>query len=170
MNGNYFLKSKRIGFRTWSLDDLDLAVELWSDPEVTKYAGGSFTSAQVQRRLLTERAILRLHNIQYWPIFNLQTDELIGYCGLRPHKPAAKIFEIGILLKSAYWGKGYGEEAAKIVVDYAFKKLEASSLFAVHNISNTHSKDLLMRLGFKYTHDEYSVPTDKFDPAYSLLK
>ena len=144
MNEHYFLKSNRIGFRTWSFDDMDIAIELWSAPETTKYVGGPLSSSQVQRRLLTERAILRLHNIQYWPMFLLETNELIGYCGLRPYKPADKIYEIGILIKSAFWGKGFGEEAAQTVIDYAFTVLRASSLFAVHNIANTHSKPLLL--------------------------
>lgn len=30
-NSEYFLTSERLGFRTWSEGDLDLAVELWGD-------------------------------------------------------------------------------------------------------------------------------------------
>jgi len=170
MSEGYFLKSERIAFRTWSLDDTDVAIKLWSDPDVTKYVGGPLTHAQIQRRILTERAILRLHNIQYWPIFPLERDELIGYCGLRPYKPSERIYELGVCLKSEFWGKGFALEANYKVIEYAFTILRASSLFAVHNIANTYSKILLLKLGVQYSHDEYSVSTNKYDPAYILTK
>ena len=85
-------------------------------------------------------------------------------------EPDYKIYEIGILIKSAFWGKGFGEEAAQTVIDYAFTVLRASSLFAVHNIANTHSKPLLLKLGFHYSHEEYSVSTGQHDPSYTLIR
>jgi hypothetical protein len=32
----YFIKTTRLGFRQWREDDLDLALSLWGDYEVTK--------------------------------------------------------------------------------------------------------------------------------------
>jgi hypothetical protein len=36
----YFLTSPRLGFSTWSHDDLPLAMDLWGDPNVTRLTGG----------------------------------------------------------------------------------------------------------------------------------
>lgn len=33
---SYFLRSERVGFRTWTAEDLPLALGLWGDPEVTR--------------------------------------------------------------------------------------------------------------------------------------
>lgn len=170
MDRVYFLKSGRLGFRSWALGDVEIAFELLSDPNVTKYIGGPFSRPQVLRRLRTERAILRLHNIQYWPAFLLDTGELIGYCGLRPYKPSGKKYEMGILIKKNYWNKGYSIEAAQAIIRYAFSNLKATELIAVHNSSNSHAKSLLLRLGFEYTHQEYSAVTGQYDPAYLLRK
>jgi len=170
MGEPYFLKSNRIGFRPWTLDDMDLAIELWGDPEVSKYLGGPFTMSAVPGKLMTERSILRLHNYQYWPIFLLETGEFIGCCGLRPYTPSEKVYEFGVHIKSAYWRKGYATEAAKAVIDYAFKKLDAKSLFAGHHPENMISKHLLEKLGFSYTHDEYYEPTKLQHPSYLLSK
>ncbi len=170
MNENYFLTSKHIGFRNWSLDDINIAAELWKDPAAVKYLGGTLSNQQIKRRLLTERAILRLHRIQYWPIFTLDTNKLIGYCGLRPYKPVEPIYEMGILLKSSFWGKGIGIEAAQTVIDYSFNVLNAKGLFAIHNELNIYSKILLYKLGFQYSHEEYSVSKNKYDPGYFLFK
>ncbi len=35
-SSEYFLRSKRLGFRRWIEDDLDLALGLWGDPTVTR--------------------------------------------------------------------------------------------------------------------------------------
>lgn len=34
---DYFRKTARIGFRTWTERDLDLACGLWGDPQVTQF-------------------------------------------------------------------------------------------------------------------------------------
>ncbi len=36
----YFLTSERLGFRTWAVEDLELALGLWGDFEVTKLFDG----------------------------------------------------------------------------------------------------------------------------------
>jgi len=168
MHEQYFLKSKRIGFRTWSMDDMDLAIELWSDPEVTKFIGGSSSTFHAHGRMLTERSILRRYNMQYWPIFLLETGEFIGCCGLHPYQPTERIYEIGFHIKSSFWRKGYAIEATKTVIDYAFTKLHAASIFAGHHPENIISKMLIEKLRFHYAYDEYYEPTGVDHPSYLL--
>jgi len=170
MSDSYFLKSKRIGFRTWSLDDMELAIDLWGDAEVSKFIGGPFSNSQVSGRLLIERTIIRRHNIQYWPIFLLATNEFIGCCGLRPYQPTERIYELGFQIKSSCWRNGYAGEAARAVIEYAFTYLRASSLFAGHHPENIISKNLLEKLGFQYAYDEYYEPTGLYHPSYLLKR
>jgi len=165
---NYFLKTDRIGFRSWTLDDIELAIDLWGDAEVAKFIGGPFSNSQVQRKLSTERAILRLYNMQYWPIFDLASGDHIGCCGLRPYKPEEKIYEIESHIRKEFWGKGYGHESAKAVIAYAEKKLDAKAIYASHNPANVHSKALLEKLGFQYTHDAIYEPTGVSHASYLL--
>jgi [ribosomal protein S5]-alanine N-acetyltransferase len=168
VSGHYFLKTGRIGFRTWTLDDIELAIDLWGDPDVARYIGGPFSNSQVQRKLSTERAILRLYNIQYWPIFDLFTGEHIGCCGLRPYKSEDKVYEIESHIKKAFWGKGYGRESAKAVIDYAKKQIGAKAIYASHNPASARSKSLLEKLGFQYTHDAIYEPTGVSHASYLL--
>ena len=67
-----------------------------------------------------------------------------------------------------YWNMGFGCEAAQGVLKYAFNTLCASSLFAGHNPNNRISEILLIKLNFKYTHDEYYEPTGLMHPSYIL--
>ncbi len=170
MNSEYFLTSDRIGFRTWSLDDMDHAMQLWGNEDVTKYIGGPFTLAQVHSKLSLEKKILRQHKVQQWPIFNLKTNEFIGSCGLRPYKPNEGIFEIGAHIKKDLWQQGYALESAQSVIEYSFSNLKVNALFAGHNPEHHTSKRLLHKLGFKYTHDEYYEPTGLHHPSYILSK
>lgn len=111
----------------------------------------------------------RLYHVQYWPVFDLQTGELIGCCGLRPYDPKNRIYEIGFHIKSQHWGKRYAFEAASAVIRYAFGNLKASNLFAGHNPNNVASKKLLEKLGFQYSHDEFYAPTGLYHPTYKYF-
>jgi len=164
----YFLKTERIGFSKWKSDDIELAQMLWGNNEVTKYicASGCFTSDEVKERLEKEIDCQTKFQVQYWPIFCLNTDALIGCCGLRPYNMEEGIYEIGFHLHPDYWGKGFATEAAKAIIDYAFDTIKVHDLFAGHNPNNLDSATILVKLGFHHTHDEYYEPTGLKHPSY----
>jgi [ribosomal protein S5]-alanine N-acetyltransferase len=166
--GQYFLRSQRLGFRPWSDTDIDLAMGLWGDPEVTRLIGGPFSIEQVRERLAREMATLREHGVQYWPVFLLATEEHAGCCGVRPYRVEDKVYELGSHLRKAHWGRGYALEAARAVIGHAFTALGATALFAGHHPANEVSRRLLTALGFAYTHDEYYAPTGLCHPSYLL--
>ncbi len=167
---NYFLKGERLGFRHWSVDDIDLAMGLWGDVDVTKLIGGPFSEEQVSARLTQEITRQQEYGLQYWPIFLLSSGEHVGCCGLRPYDLSQPIYEIGFHICKAFWGQGYAGEAARAVIEYAFNSLGAKGLFAGHNPANEASGRLLGKLGFQYTHDEYYVPTGLNHPSYLLTR
>ena len=168
MKKNYFLKTDRIGFSIWEKDDIQLAQLLWGDPEVTKFicASGRFSENDITVRLAKEIENNMEHQVQYWPIFELSSNELIGCCGLRPYDE--RKYEIGFHLRTKFWGQGYAMEAAKAVIDYAFSVLKAEGLFAGHNLNNTVSAKVLRKLGFAYIRDEFYEPTGLYHPSYEL--
>ncbi len=166
--GQYFLQSSRLGFRTWTDGDLALALALWGDPVVTQLIGGPFSREQVAERLRLEQANQTAFGVQYWPVFLLETGAHVGCCGLRPHRPAERIYEIGVHLRAGQWGHGYAREASIAIIRYGFTRLQASALFAGHNPRNDASRHLLQELGFRYTHEELYPPTGLMHPSYLL--
>ncbi len=168
--GTFFLKTGRLGFRTWTVNDLELALDLWGDPQVTRFfdARERLTLEEVQARLMQEIAGQNDNGVQYWPIFLRSTREHVGCCGLRPYRPPGNIYEIGFHICSRHWGYGYATEAALRVMDYAFRELAVDGLFAGHNPENTASRHLLQKLGFRYTHDEFYAPTGLQHPSYMM--
>ncbi|HXC47133.1 MAG TPA: GNAT family N-acetyltransferase [Candidatus Sulfotelmatobacter sp.] len=165
---SYFLQSPRLGFRQWSPTDLPLAQALWGDPEVTRFIGGPFSLEKIQERLNTEIALYSMHNVQYWPIFLLESHQHAGCAGLRPYRPENSIFELGVHLLRPYWGRGLAEEAARAVINFAFEHVGAKALFAGHHPANSASQRLILKLGFRRTHEEFYAPTNLNHPSYVL--
>ena len=169
MERSCFLTTERIGFSRWRQEDGNLAEMLWGNPSVTRLicASGKFTAAEITNRLNLEIANDAKYHVQYWPVFELASGELIGCCGLRPH--GANEYEIGFHLRPEFWGQGYATEAAQAAIHYAFTVLNAGKLFAGHNPKNTVSQKVLRKLGFTYTGDEFYEPTGLYHPSYELV-
>jgi [ribosomal protein S5]-alanine N-acetyltransferase len=168
----YFLKTGRLGFSKWQASDLNLAFSLWGDPQVTRMicASGKFTDQEVIDRLHREIKNDDLYGVQYWPIFSLETNQLIGCCGLRPCDLDEGIYELGFHLKPSYWGQHYASEAAQAVLQYAFETLKVKTVLAGHHPQNAASKKVLERSGFIYSHDEFYPPTGLYHPSYQYKK
>lgn len=165
---NYFLQTARLGFRTWAMEDVPLAIQLWGNAEVTHTFGGPFSEPQILERLAREIANQLACKLQYWPVFLLENNEFAGCCGLRPYKEGKQIFELGFHFLPQFWGKGLATEAAQAVISYAFGPLALKGLFAGHHPENAASAQVLKKLGFRYTHDELYPPTGQVHPSYFL--
>lgn len=168
----YFMKTEHLGFGIWTEDDLEIAKELWGDPKVTEFITlkGVMTEEDIKKRLFDEVKRGKEFDVQYWPIFLLETGENVGCCGVRPYDFSKGIYEIGFHIRSKFWKQGFATEAANAVIVHAFQKLGAKKLFAGHNPKNTGSPFVLKKLGFRYTHDEFYEPTGLMHPSYVLDK
>src|SRR5262245_41395414 len=94
---DYFMRTRSIGFRTWTAADVPLAIGLWADSRVTRLIAdlGKPSEQQARARILREMANQEAHGFQYWPIFLLASGEHLGCCGLRPYELAEGVCEIG---------------------------------------------------------------------------
>jgi RimJ/RimL family protein N-acetyltransferase len=167
---SFFLTTARLGFSVWSPADLPLARQLWGDPQVTHYicASGVFSEAEIENRLASEIEHYQEYAIQYWPIFHLQTGDLVGCCGLRPFEPENDGYELGFHLRPQFWGQRYAFEAASAVLDYAFMTLYARQIVAGHHPQNAASQKVLERLGFTFVRLVFYPPTGLMHPSYAL--
>jgi RimJ/RimL family protein N-acetyltransferase len=166
-------ETERLSFRTWSADDLPLALALWGDPEVTALidARGRLSSEQVQAKLERERQCLESSGVQYWPMFEKGSGAFVGCCGLRPWTYSVRgqgCLEIGFHLVKAQWGRGFAEEAARGVIAHARGPLAQARLMAGHHPKNEASKRVLGKLGFVLVEAVFFPPTGLSHPAYEL--
>lgn len=165
----YFLASERLGFRIWQPDDIERAVALWGDADVTRFISDRPPArGAIEQRLAREIASQAEHGVQYWPIFLRSDGHHVGCCGLRPYLPERGIAELGVHILPTFWRQGLAREAARAVIAHAFDRLSLRALFAGHNPHNAASRELLRSLGFTYTHDEHYPPTGLMHPSYLL--
>lgn len=68
-------------------------------------ASGKFSIDDIVARLEKEVNNNEEYQVQYWPIFALDSKELIGCCGLRPY--SEKKYEPGFHLRPCFWGQGF---------------------------------------------------------------
>ena len=152
----------RLTFRWWHEDDTPIARALWGDPKVVALLG----EVKANERLEAELALADEHGVQYWPIFLRDGGEHVGACGLRPK--AEGVLELGYHLKPERWHQGFADEASRSVIAHAFSALKVDCLFAGHHPDNAASGRTLLRLGFRYTHDELFEATGLRHPSYEL--
>jgi [ribosomal protein S5]-alanine N-acetyltransferase len=165
---SYFMRTSRLGFSTWSADDLALGIGLWGDASVTRLIGGPFSPQWIEERLALEISNQSRYGYQYWPVFRLSDEAHVGCAGLRPVSGSEDVLELGFHLRPEYWGQGFATEASRAVIRYAFATALARALVAGHHPQNEASRRVLQRLGFRHTGDEYYAPTRLDHPTYRL--
>lgn len=77
-------------------------------------------------------------------------DEIIGWCGLDNTLPEYKHPVLFYLLKRSYWNQGYATEAARAVIDYAFRRLDLPRIDSGAEQGNIASKRVMEKIGLHY--------------------
>ncbi len=73
--------------------------------------------------------------------------DLIGDAGLHPLGGRGPDIEVGYTLARSAWGRGYGTEAARALVEHAFAALDAPRVVAQVEPDNLASRHVLEKLG-----------------------
>lgn len=163
-------ETKRLYARPWHPSDINSAVQLWGDPDVTQFIDvlDRLSPEAVEKKLTEQIQLQQRYGVQYWALVLKETDAIIGCCGLRPYDVENNIYELGFHIIRDNWGNGYASEAALGAIDYAFETLHVHDLFAGHHPNNKASKHLLKKIGFLYVRDEYYPATGLNHPSYLL--
>lgn len=74
---------------------------------------------------------------------------IVGAIGLRPAEDTPAM-ELGYWIALAEWGRGYATEAARAMVDLAFREFPISRVFAIHFGRNPASGRVLAKAGMRF--------------------
>lgn len=146
------METKRLILRPLALGDSSRIEELAGDYEVAKstlniphpYPEGS--AIQFIESIHTAE-----HNnkIAMFAIVDKDSQQLIGLINLNLSLPF-KRGELAYWIGKHYWGKGYGTEAAKALLEYGFNSLKLNKIFAASFTSNPGSWKIMEKIGLKY--------------------
>ncbi len=158
------LSTDRLILRPLCDDDLDLAIELFTDPDVVRYVGKLLTVEEVKD--LMKDSVKRCADgcIGIWCVIDRQTSEKIGSGVLLPMPieeddtnwdlvegpdiPNCDI-EVGYMLKKSAWGKGFATEICKELLQFAFTQTALIEVVATFNDDNVNSRNVLLKCGLK---------------------
>jgi RimJ/RimL family protein N-acetyltransferase len=180
--------------RPFAETDLDLALEMWTDPEVVKYVGGAMTEEEI--RMDMPDSIKRGGNggIGIWCVADRATGEKLGDAFLLPRPideddtdfslvvmgqmPDADI-EVGYFLRPSAWGRGYATEICKRLLQFAFQELPLDEVVASVDDGNAASQKVLEKSGLinrgrtlSYGKDSpiYRITRDEWNALQHSLK
>ena len=150
MNQPYIFTSERLGFRNWTLDDLDEFAAMNADERVMEHFPFPLTKEDTKAFIERLQKHYETHGYNYFAVETLDNNEWIGFIGMAfqeyetEYTPAT---DIGWRLKPSAWGKGYATEGAKRCLDYAFNVLELNHIIATCTLNNTNSERVMQKIG-----------------------
>lgn len=131
-------------------DDVDALEAVHSDPRVMRYYAPEVATRAHAQQLVAkfiEWANERPRRNFQLAIVAADTGELLGSCGIRSKHCAAGKAELGVGLGSSSWGKGIAQEAARLILDYAFSELGLDEVYGVAVAENEAVAKFARRLG-----------------------
>lgn len=138
---NPFIIGEKLYLRGLERPDLEGDYFDWlNDREVTKFLdSGAFPNTVEKMEEYYRNVALSPNNVML-AIIDKESDKHIGNIKLGPINWITGIATLGIMIgNKEFWGKGYGTEAIKLVLDYAFKRLNlhkvTAGIAAIHQAS-----------------------------------
>lgn len=143
------LVGDRIYLSNVNVEDAEAYVEWFSDFRTADGIGRSskMMSVECEKEWLGNS----LNNNEYdFAIVNLETDELIGNCGIMNINQKDRYAEVGIFIgKEKDRNKGYGTEALKLLLDYSFNYLNLNNMELAVMSFNERAIACYKKVGFK---------------------
>lgn len=160
---NLTFDSERLKLRPLEESDLDMVIEQWTDPDVTRYvAERTYSPEELAEEMpvITRRCAGGCIGI--WCVIDKATGEKLGSAILLPMPvelddtdwdlvtgddiPPGDI-EIGYVLKRSAWGRGVATEACRRLLRFAFEETPLQVLVATIDPANHASRRVLEKCG-----------------------
>ena len=155
--------TERTKLTPFAFADVDVAIEMFTDPDVIKFAGNIMSEDKIRQQMSIW--IRRGGNgcIGIWCISDRDTGEKYGSCALLPLPideddtdwsivtpdlmPEGDV-EVGYFLKQSSWGKGIATEVCRRLLEFTFKHTSLESVVATIDDDNHKSRNVLVKAGF----------------------
>lgn len=144
-------QTPRLTLRRFTEADAPLILSLNSDPEIVKYVHEPTLKTVEQAGKILHDIILPQYknNLGRWAIHVKDSNEFIGWCGLK-YRPEIDEIDLGYRLVQKAWGKGFATEAAQHTLYYGLNDLEVKLITGRAHIENIASIKVLEKIGMDY--------------------
>ncbi len=141
------LETNRLIIENFKDSDISDWAKIESDANVRRFVDGKVLSFEESRKYV-EMNIRQYKKIGYgrYAVRLKENLKLIGMCGFLKENYG---IDFGYRYSKISWGKGFGFEAAKVVLNYGSSELGLKTLVGLTAEENCGSIRILEKLGFK---------------------
>jgi len=171
------LETERLILRKPVESDIPAWYRMRSSEENMRYIGRKPATAIEEVKALYDLVIQDIEANKHigWVVAEKSNPAgFIGMIGFHRIKPEHHRAEVGYMIEQEFQGKGYGKEAVKAIIEYAFKEMKIHSIEADIDKDNIASEQLLKSLGFRkeghFKESFYFEGTFIDSVIYSLIK
>jgi RimJ/RimL family protein N-acetyltransferase len=149
--GCVLFASPRLSLREFCQNDLDAFLAYEQQPKMLLFENGIVDSDAAQsylnQAIHSAKETPRLN--YYLGIITPSGNQLIGRISLTIQNSSIQEWEIGWAIRSEDWGKGYASEAARLILNFAFRNLKAHRVVAFCHAENIGSAKVMEKVGMK---------------------
>jgi len=175
------LETERLALRRFTEEDVDLLVELDSDPEVMRYITGGIPTSREEVETEYLPAYLayyeRYEGFGFWAAVEKAGGAFVGWFHFRPaDSELPDEVELGYRLRRNAWGKGYATEGSRALVEKGFTDLGVRRVVASTLVVHEASRRVLENAGLRFVrifHADwpYAIEGDEHgDVEYALTR
>jgi RimJ/RimL family protein N-acetyltransferase len=146
------LTTPRLAIRELQIDDdWDGLYALYSDPDYQRFESPVLSKDQTLEKLegYIQEAKSQPRTSYWLAVIVPPDDTLIGKIALRLNNSSIREWEIGWGIHPACWGRGFAPEAAKAMLELAFKHLDAHKVVAFCHANNRASIRVMEKIGMR---------------------
>lgn len=146
--------TERLYLRKLTKNDAIHFYNMNANKNVIKYTGDSpFSSIEDARTFLADYIKqYDLYNMARWAVCLKESDEMIGWCGLKYHEEE-NLVDVGYRFYEKYWNKGYATESTIAAIYYGFNTLNLKEILAHVHLDNKASHNVVLKSGMKFVKD-----------------
>ncbi|GCE23071.1 GNAT family N-acetyltransferase [Dictyobacter kobayashii] len=146
-----FIAGENVLLRPLEMDDLEVFWAWFADREVTKYSMGTwlFPWSKYETELWLKRTIQDRESLTLG-VVEKEAGPLLGYAGITSISHINRSSEYYIFLGAkSSWGKGYGTEVTRLMVDYGFASLNLHRIMLTVSAPNIGGVKAYTKAGFQ---------------------
>lgn len=147
-----FTETKRLLIRSFKMSDGPRVKDLAGDSAIadtTLNIPHPYENGMAEEWISTHEVKFKAGEMVNSAIILKSIDTLIGAIGLLSINLRFKRAELGYWVAKEYWNQGYCTEAAKIMLEYGFQKLNLNKITATHITRNPSSGKVMEKIGMK---------------------
>lgn len=144
----FILETKRLTLMRQTIEDVPFLIDLWSDPEVTRYVGGPREREWLKEAFEDTARNPFAEKYDLWVVVEKESGKPVGHCGLIDKEVEGRAeFDLCYFFAKSVWGRGYATEIGNELVNHARREFGLKRIIAMIDPANLGSRRVAEKLG-----------------------